>query len=138
MKRLIFWITIFFVVFYFYSCQKNTNQSFIPPNANISNITDSSAQVDVQVTKQSNAHSDNFLSIMVDSVSLNGNKFQVNSLNFFVIGYSKLDSSYSAKISNLKSKTKYYLKLEFADTDATGLALSVNGQVGSTKSFTTN
>jgi hypothetical protein len=140
MKRLIFCITVIFIVFEFYSCQKDS--TFIFPKAeitNIYNITLSTAQVDFQVTSQSNAHTDRSFSIIVDTITFNGNKIEVTNVNLNMDGYGKFAGTYSTKLSNLKSKTQYYISLYYDGVFDYGETYEDEGGfIGSPKTFTTN
>lgn len=137
MRIIKFLIVICFITFC--ACQKN-QPIIIPPKAeitNIYNITDSTAQVDVQVTSQSNAQVDDDFGLIIDSISLNGNKIQVSIENFNV--ERRLINSYSTKISNLKSKTQYYVYLYYGGEFNIGDTYEMEFfDIGSPKIFTTN
>ena len=135
MKSLVYFIFLI-VFFYIVACAKQA----IPPQAditNIYNITDTSVNVDVQVTKQSNSQYDIGLSLIVDSVPINGNKIKVQQVYFDVVD--RLASSYSTKISNLKNKTLYSIYLYYGGVfDIGGPNESEYFTIGSPKTFTTN
>lgn len=80
LSRIIQLTTLCFIIIFNYACKKE----IIPPQAeitNIYNITDSSANVDVKVTKQSNAEYGD-LDLIVDSTSISGSKTQVQFIYF--------------------------------------------------------
>ena len=127
------WVIIFFA----YACGKE----IVPPQAEITkiyNITDNSATVDVKVTKQSNAWAGEYFSLSVDSISKKGEKTQVQYV-YFAKDSDSLNNFYTAKISNLKSKTQYYLYLIFSGYyDIGGPNQTETDTIGTTKTFTTN
>lgn len=130
-------ITTFLILFLIISCEQKTA---IPPQAeitNIYNITDSTAQVDVLVTKPSNAQGDEGFGLIVDTISINGNIIEVQTVDFSVID--RLTNNYSAKISNLKSKTHYSIYLSYTgEFDIGGPDQLETFNIGSPKTFTTN
>ena len=131
-------ITTFLILFLIISCEQKTA---IPPQAeitNIYNITDTSANVDVQVTKQSNANGVEEMSLVIDSITKTGNKLKVEMWGLTGSTYT-LNSSYSTVITNLKSKTQYYIYLNFQGIyDIGGSNATENFNIGSPKTFTTN
>ena len=114
------------------------NPVYIPPSAqitNIYNITDSSAQVDVQITEQSNAQWGG----MDLFVYFYGTLPSSNYVSGIIIGNDPLPTSFSGKISNLKSQTEYSLQLYFeGQFDNNGGQIAKDFYVGTPKTFKTN
>jgi hypothetical protein len=112
----------------------------IPPKAeitNIYNITESSATVDVKVTKQSNANYVVDFHLSVDTI---GNPYNVQTINLIDTVVNSLNNSYTTVISKLKSKTLYSLSLYFYGNFDTGGPNQGEWQgftIGATKTFTT-
>ena len=138
-KRLIYAIALCSFVFVFSTCGKKTE--IIPPKAeitNIYNITDSTANVDVTVTQQSNAEYE-FFGLIVDSTSTTGSITQVQIITFTRESVIKLNNSYSTKISKLKSQTQYSIHLYLDGYfDIGGPTDKHSFNIGEKKSFTTN
>jgi len=137
MRGIKFLIVICFITFC--ACQKN--QPIIFPEAEITKIynTDSTAQVDLQVTSQSNSHTDGSISIIVDTITFSGNKVEATNVNLNMDGYGHFLGSYSTKLSNLKSKTQYYISLYYEGVFDYGETYEYEGGfIGSSKTFTTN
>ena len=137
-----YFVTLCLIALFVGACVKM--KEIIPPKAeitNIYNITDSTVNVDVQVTRQSNAWQEHFY-LNVDSISNAGDKFQVQTISLNPSNNAPLfhlNNSYSTKISKLKIKTKYSLGLYFSgEFDLGGPNEWHNFSIGELKSFTTN
>ena len=133
-------LTLCFIIFFANACVQK--KDIIPPQAeiiNIYNITDSSANVDVKVTKQSNAESGE-LGLLIDSLSITGSKIQVQTFSFNPpSGVAKLNDTYTTKISKLKSKTQYSISLGYYGVfDVGGPNEEKNFTIGTPKTFITN
>jgi hypothetical protein len=121
-----------FFLIIFCSCNGILNgPTAIPPSAQITNIydiTDSSAQVDVQVTKLSNAENGAFGLSVTSNVGSNQN---------FGIATLPTIGNYSIKISNLTNNTIYSLQIYFEGTFGGGTTYEEDFNIGAPKSFTT-
>ncbi len=95
------------------SCIKQ--KPIIPPKAeitNIYNVTNNSAYVDIEVTKQSNAEV-GFLALIIDSMSKVNTKTQVQYIAVTPQSVITFNNKYTIIISNLKSKTLFSIYLLF-------------------------
>ncbi len=130
---------LYFPLLFITAC--SDEDSAIPPQAeitNIYNVTDSSVNVEVIVSRQSNAEGQQTLELIIDSISESGNKMQFTKYPLTPAVNSYLKNSYTATISNLKNKTQYFIYLYFyGEFNLFGTALFENFDIGSPKTFTT-
>lgn len=138
-KNTINFIVFCLMILIYYSCKDNQSSIILPQAeiTNIYNITDSTAQVDIQVTQQSNA-ADQAFGLNVDTMSLTGNLMKIQVITLTPNGATKLNSNYSISISKLNSNKEYYISLVFAGEFTIGGESQVeNYTIGTTKTFTT-
>ena len=136
-----FFIALPFIVFT--GCQIFEKTDIRPPKAeitNIYNVTDSCANVDIQVTQQSNAWSVYFYLVvgLTDNLTDTSHVLIISLNPRPDLPVASLNNSYTTKISKLNSKTKYFLHLHFRGYfDIGGPNEWHEFNVGETKSFIT-
>jgi hypothetical protein len=120
-----------FCLFFLLGCNYINEPTAIPPSAQITNIydiTDTSAQVDVQISGNTNAQS-GYLYL---------NVYKNNVMIISSPAYSTpLSASYSFSISKLNEQTEYSLQLYFSGIFGGGTSYEQDFNIGSPKSFTT-